>query len=107
MKAPRFLKSKRNRLLFFGSILFFCVSATIYFSLSEESYPETQLNRIFQPKVSKMFLIGIRVVVGIFVIGVSIEIFSGDLHDWLKDEKENEKSEKTLYSLQLYSILKY
>lgn len=85
MNAPNFLKSKRNRLLFFGLILSSCVIATIY-CIYNESYLEEFLNQ-FIPTYSKIITVSIPVIVGVLVIGISNEIFSGDLHDWLKDKE--------------------
>jgi DNA replication protein DnaC len=91
MKAPNFLKSKRNRLLFFGTILITCVFATIY-CIYNESYVETFLTR-FIPEYSKIITVAVPVIIGSIVLGLCIEIIGGDLHDWLKD---SDKEPQTL-----------
>jgi hypothetical protein len=87
MKAPKFLKSSRNRLLFVCTILISCVVATIYCTYSE-SYVETFLAQ-FIPEYSKIITVAVPVIIGSIVLGLCIEIIGGDLHDWLKGKETN------------------
>jgi tetratricopeptide (TPR) repeat protein len=92
METPKFLKKRWIRILITIFILLICVSTTVYYL----TLPQDKVLYVFTIPLTfentKLAIVLITNFLGL-IAGIFVNIFSGDIHETLKEDKPDEKPE--------------